>query len=218
METNILLAIALWLCPKQSSQIYETLNSLIIGINPLFEDAPRFEPHITITSQLSINSMSDVNTVLNSCVAALAGGPEMDIELTFNSLKINHKNSYFKKIYLSLLKTKNLASLATIIRELYVEFPNLQNQAEAKYAAQDWCNDIFDPHLSLVYTNLTHFDNALIRTIKTRVEDLLNTDTLSLEDDELLEYNVGWTNGALKIVRCEGPVEEWQVLGKVDIH
>lgn len=194
------------------------MNSLIIGINPLFENAPQFEPHITITSNLSINSISDVNTVLQSSLAAISGGSELDIDIKFNSLVINHKNSYFKKIYLSLIKSKNLAGLATIIRELYVEYPNLKNQAEAKYSAQDWCNDQFDPHLSLVYTNLNHFDNALIRTIKTRVEDLLDTDPLFFENGELLDYDLGWKNGVLKIVRCEGPVEEWQILGKVDIH
>lgn len=142
----------------------------------------------------------------------------MKLDITFSSLKINHKNSYFKKIYLSLIKSKNLAGLATIIRELYVELPKIKNEAEAKYSAQDWCNEQFDPHLSLVYTDLTHFDNALIRTIKTRVQDLLDTDTLHLDDGELLNYDLGWTNGVLKIVRCEGPVEEWDVLGKIDIH
>ncbi|CCH41666.1 2',3'-cyclic-nucleotide 3'-phosphodiesterase [Wickerhamomyces ciferrii] len=116
-------------------------------------------------------------------------------------------------------KTKTLAGLATIIRELYVEFPILQNQAKSKYASQDWCNNQFDPHLSLVYTDLKHFDNALIRTIKTRVEDLLDTDSITInEPGELLDYGIGWENGIFKIVRCEGPVEEWEILGQVDIH
>jgi len=162
--------------------------------------------------------MNDVHTVLNSCVAAVAATSDIQLNIKFNSLVINHKNSYFKKIYISIIKSKCLAGLATIIRELYVEYPQCQNQLKAKYNAQDWCNEIFDPHLSLVYTDLTHFDNALVRTIKTRVEDLLDTDSIRFEDGELLDYDLGWKNGVLKIVRCEGPVNEWEVLGSVDLH
>jgi 2',3'-cyclic-nucleotide 3'-phosphodiesterase len=215
--TNTTLGVALWLCPKPSSQIHETLNSLSRGLDPLFNDSARAEPHITITSQLAVNSQADVHTVLESAVAAL--GHTIDLHIKLTSLNINQKNHYFKKIYFGVEKTKNLVSFSTILREIYVEIPIRKNEAEAKYAAQDWARDSFDPHLSLIYTDMNHFDNALQKTITTRVEDYLGTGNIAVNSpDELDEYGLGWHGGVLKVINCEGPVREWQVLGTADIH
>lgn len=105
------------------------------------------------------------------------------------------------------------------MRELYVELPNRKNEAEAKYAAQDWAQQEFDPHVSLIYTDMTHFDMALQKTITTRVQDYLGTDSIYInEPDDLAEYAQGWHGGVLKIVNCEGPPREWEVLGTADIH
>lgn len=189
-----------------------------MSLNPLFQDSIEFEPHITITSQLAVNSMSDVNTVLSSCAAALKGGG-LELTIILSSLFINSKNSYFKKIYLDVDKSKNLTSLATIIRELFVILPATKDEENARKLAQEWGNSEFKPHLSLIYTNSNHFDSALIKTITTRVEDYLNIDGIRINElNDFNEFEIGWKNGVLKIVECEGPVNEWKVLGSIEIH
>lgn len=40
--------------------------------------------------------------------------------------------------------------------------------------AQEWCQNEFKPHLSLVYSGVYTINAALARTIRTRIEDLLN--------------------------------------------
>lgn len=205
------------MCPKPSSQIHETLSSLSTGLESICSDSTRVEPHITITSQLAVNSHADVRTVLACAIGALGSNIEIDVKLS--SLHIHEKNHYFKKVYFGVEKTKNLASFSTIIRELYVELPKSHNEAQAKYTAQDWEKDEFNPHLSLIYTNMTHIDNALQKTIITRVEDYFNTNSLQINtENELDKYSLGWNGGVLKIVNCEGPVNEWEILGTADIH
>lgn len=186
------------------------MTSLISSLSPLFPASPHFEPHITITSNLSINSQTDVTTVLKGCVAALK---EFEIDVYLDSVVINDKNSFFKKLFIGCKKTKNLVSFSEIIREMFVELPRVKDEEMAIDKAHDWSINEFDPHISLIYTDLTHFDNALIRTISTRISDYLNCDSYDLE-----ELRLGWNGGILKIVRCEGLVEDWQVLGSVDIH
>lgn len=164
-----------------------------------------------------MNSHADVRTVLESTIAALGDSLELDINIS--GLYLNHKNGYFKKVYLSVEKTKNLVSLATVIRELYVELPSRKDPQEARDAAETWAKEVFDPHVSLVYTSLAHFDTALVKTVKTRVEDYLNVMNIEVnQEGELQGYGYGWKGGVLKIVNCEGPVGEWEVLGSVDIH
>lgn len=211
------IGISLWLCPKPSSQIHETLSSLSTGLVSICSESSRVEPHITITSGLAINSHADVRTVLESAIAAL--GHEIRLHVKLTSLELQAKNHYFKKLFLRVEKSRNLVSFSTILRELYVELPTLKNEAEAKYSAQDWARDEFDPHVSLLYTNMSHFDNALQRTIVTRVEDYLGIGDIEPNTpNELDIYELGWTGGVLKIVNCEGPVSEWQILGTADIH
>lgn len=82
-----------------------------------------------------------------------------------------------------------------------------------------WSMEEFMPHLSLVYSSVYSIDSALERTIRTRIEDLLGV-TIG-EDSELKDGNhsLAWpSDGSLKLVRCEGPISEWEVLGSIDYH
>ncbi|KAH3679923.1 hypothetical protein WICMUC_000666 [Wickerhamomyces mucosus] len=206
----ILKGIALWLTPKKGTHISETLNSLSSGLRLLFLDSPEFEPHITITSQLKVENKNDVNKILGTCLAAL--GKDIKLNLYFKALVVNSKNPYFKKVHFAIQRNEYLVGLAMLIRELFV--------TEDKESAELWALEQFDPHCSLVYTNLSHFDSASIKTIKTRVEDLLNLSDISInqEDDLFKDLDIGWNGGMLKIVNCEGNVQDWEVLGAVDIH
>ncbi|KAH3673034.1 hypothetical protein WICPIJ_009920 [Wickerhamomyces pijperi] len=207
------MGVALWLCPKYESSVHETLTSLHSGLSLLFPGSPRFEPHITITSQLNCNTKDEVRMILGTSLAALKG---LSLNVVFNSLNIKEKNSFFKKIYIGVEREQTLTSLALLIREMFVEKDDESSTAQEK--AKEWALQQFEPHLSLVYTDLPHFDLATQRTIVTRVEDYLNLGNIEVNADDEVMKELGWTNGSLKVVRCEGPIEQWEVLGAIDIH
>ncbi|GMM33192.1 2',3'-cyclic-nucleotide 3'-phosphodiesterase [Saccharomycopsis crataegensis] len=310
------MGIALWLVPKSHSLFYESADSLIISLHTLFDNAPTFEPHITITSGIVINTPSDVAVLLNSALAAINSLNQIhqqrreeqqqqrkqmenqsDTSLNDNNTNISESSSenaisdqlilfdklefgkkYFQKVKLSVYPNPNLVSFARIIRELFVEAPGLKqrvlqqssslappsndrpkrskslskrvasnssalssatsesteggssttlsgeiNPADisslAMKAAERWSLEEFNPHLSLVYSNVYAIDSALERTIKTRVEDLLSV--LIDGDNRLVDdaANLYWPDdGCLKLVRCEGEVKDWEVLGSIDYH
>lgn len=89
-------------------------------------------------------------------------------------------------------------------------------QREAQEKASQWSVSEFDPHLSLVYSTLFPIDNALWRTIKTRIQDYLNID--NCDSNDLTDNGLGWDSGELKLVLCEGDVNDWVVLGSADLH
>lgn len=97
-----------------------------------------------------------------------------------------------------------------------VELDVLRIQQEAAVTAARWSGDEFDPHLSLVYSDIHPIDSALWRTIKTRVQDYLNID--NCESDDFDDYGMAWDGGVLKMVLCEGDVRDWVTLGSVDVH
>lgn len=249
------------------------------SLNTLFPNQPpKFEPHITITTNVDVNlvdlekTRDDVNKILSASVVALNSLPTNHSNLVTLG-KIDSQRKYFKKLYFQVKKDPNLVSLARIIREIFVITPQeieaenikinphlyttnskgntvrrkplkkhkrsassastaqsstvdidertkpieMQKvQAIAAAKAAEWSSSEFDPHISLVYSDLHPIDNALWRTIKTRVLDYLNVancDAEGLEDNGL-----GWDGGVLKLVLCEGDVNDWIVLGSVDLH
>lgn len=259
------MGVSLWLCPRENTPLYDKLTTLMSSLNTLFPEVPpKFEPHITITSNISIdldNPHDDVDNVLSASSTA------------FNSLPTNHSNlitlgrlqsqrKYFKKLYFQVTKDPNLISFTRIIRELFVILPakieledkrlnphlytkdsngriikrkplqkkkssdggviatkeldmaRLRN--EAAHEAAEWSINEFDPHLSLAYSDVYRIDNALWRTIKTRIKDYLNIDDCDAES--LTDNGLSWDGGVLKLVLTEGDVNDWIVLGRVDLH
>ncbi|CAI5755620.1 unnamed protein product [Candida verbasci] len=258
------LGVALWLCPKRNTQIYDKINTLQCSLNTLFPDQPpRFEPHITITTNIIIDlddpqiTRDDVDRILSASVVAIRSLPKNHENLIKLS-NIDSQRKLFKKLYFQVLRDPNLISFARIIRELFVIIPSdieKENQkqnphlytqdvngvtikrkpskkhkhkeeqlpikkfdtshieAAAAYKAAEWSQQEYDPHLSLVYSNLWPIDNALWRTIKTRISDNLNVESC----DDIINTGLGWDGGVLKLVLCEGDVNEWVTLGSVDI-
>lgn len=95
-----------------------------------------------------------------------------------------------------------------------VDIEKLQRESALK--AAEWSTGEFDPHLSLIYSEMYPIDSALWRTINTRVQDYLNVDKDDASD--LSNTGLGWDGGVLKLVLCEGDVNDWIVLGSVDLH
>lgn len=253
------------------------------SLNTLFPNkAPKFEPHITITTNVSVNlddpvkTRDDVNKILSASAVALNSLPQNHSNLVTLG-KIDSQRKFFKKLYFQVAKDPNLISFASIIRELFVITPQEIEQEDAKVnphlytkdsrgllvkrrklkknlhsrekstsdaslpstgskgsdvatkaldmnkiqaiaaaKASEWCIGEYDPHLSLVYSDLHPIDNALWRTIKTRVLDYLNVE--NCDSDDLVDNGLGWDGGVLKLILCEGDVNDWVELGSVDLH
>ncbi|ODV80106.1 2, 3 cyclic phosphodiesterase [Suhomyces tanzawaensis NRRL Y-17324] len=258
------LGVALWLCPKKNTQLYDKLGTLMSSLNTLFPgQPPRFEPHITITTNIQIDlehpdqARDDVDRILSASAVALNSLPKNHSNLVTLG-KIDSQRKFFKKLYFHVARDPNLVSFARIIRELFVILPSdieqeniKQNphlytkdshgntikrrklkkhrddpepkqfdtssiQLNATHKAAEWSSNEYDPHLSLVYSDIHPIDNALWRTIKTRVQDYLNID--NCDSEYLVDNGLGWDGGVLKLVLCEGDVNDWITLGSVDVH
>lgn len=260
------LGVALWLCPKKGTPLYDKLTTLNGSLNTLFPgQAPRFEPHVTITTNIAINlddndkTREEVDHILSASAIALRSLPQNHEKLVTLGA-VNSQRYRFKKLYLEVDRDPNLVSFARIIREIFVAVPQCKEkqnqqlnpqlytvdshgvavkrtpskklkrnsteatalkpiddelaQGEAAELAAKWSVEEFSPHVSLVYSSLHPIDNALWRTIKTRIQDFLNIPSC----DELRQHGFGWDGGVLKLVYCEGDVGDWIVLGSVDIH
>ncbi len=254
---------ALWLCPRKNTQLYEKLTTLMGSLGTLFPNPPRFEPHVTITTHISVNldnpgqTREDVDRILSASAAALALLPPNHTKLVTLG-RVALQRHYFKKLYFQVADDPNLMSFARVIHELFVLIPEEEERANqqanphlyttpadggapvrralsrkraeadaarpvdmaqvhavARARAAEW-GRAYDPHLSLVYNDLHPIDNALWRTIRTRILDYLNVDNCDAEG--LRDNGLGWDGGVLKLVWCEGAVADWVVLGSVDLH
>lgn len=246
--------------------MYDRLTTLMGSISTLFPgQPPRFDPHITITSNVSIdldNPHDDVDQVLSASAVALNSLPKNHANLITLG-RIDSQRKFFKKLYFQANTDPNLISFTRIIRELFVILPakiEQENQKEnphlytkdhhgnlvkknptkkdknhkidesiptkeldmnklkqeAALEAAEWSQNEFDPHLSLVYSDIYPIDSALWRTIKTRIQDYLNIEDCDAED--LFDNGLSWDRGVLKLVLTEGDVNDWIVLGSVDLH
>ncbi|KAG5420443.1 CPD1 [Candida metapsilosis] len=258
------MGVALWFCPRPNSQIHDKLTTLSSSINTLFPGSPpKFEPHITITTNVNVNlddpskTKDDVDKVLSACVVALQSLPKNHNNLVTIG-NINSQRKYFQKLYFEVVKDPNLVSFAQIMREVFViapadieaenqkqnphlyttdsngntirrrpskrhsrepstvkEFDTTEIQRRATYKAAEWAEKEYAPHISLVYSNIWPIDNALWITIKTRISDYLGIE--DVEQGNLHNHGLGWDSGVFKLVLCEGEVQDWVVLGSVDV-
>lgn len=209
------MSIALWYCPPQDSVSYELLKQLITSLQTLFPYSPVFEPHITLNTNLVCYDQDSVNQVLTACIAAmqpiLKQLKNNQPLISFNGLSIGKK--FFKKIVLDCDDNKYLISIQKIIQEMYVE-----EKCKGKP---------FTPHVSLLYSDINPISRAYVRIIRERLQDALDVKLMEknilIDDTQICwDFNkkpdLSWNvPGTFKIVKCEGPIETWEVLGKVDI-
>ncbi|CAL9729528.1 2',3'-cyclic-nucleotide 3'-phosphodiesterase [Monosporozyma unispora] len=214
------MSIALWYCPPSGSVAYEILSQLISSLQTMFPNSPLFEPHITIATQLLCIDKDARNQVLTSCVAAIQSinkelikNGKRDPLVSFKSCSIGKK--FFKKVTLDCNENKYLMSIAKIIQEMYSD-TELSDST-----------DSFHPHVSLLYSDVKPMSKAYSRIIQQRVQDTLDIelDEVEVNDENTqMSWDVNSKNviswnipGTFKIVNCEGPIEQWEVLGSVDV-
>ncbi|XBA49517.1 hypothetical protein SBP28_004065 [Candidozyma auris] len=100
-------------------------------------------------------------------------------------------------------------------QEVEVDMRKLQQ--ESAQQAAEWAVREYMPHLSLVYSDLHPIDNALWHTIRSRVSDYLGIDNCDSDEWNRTGNGISWDGGVLKLVLCEGDVNDWVVLGSVDV-
>ena len=223
--------------------LMRSLSTLFPGQPPKIEPHITITGDIQMNLEDSETSRDEVYRILSASVVAVNSLPKNHSNLiTLGNL--DSLRRYYKKLYFNVEKDPNLISFATIIRELFVELPKVtptSNNSEssttytttsgdttslqqdssnadpkqiAQERAQRWGNNDYDPYLCLVYSDIYPIDSALWRTVRTRVQDYLNINDVA----DILDHKLGWQNGELKLVLCEGEVHEWVVLGSVDLH
>lgn len=215
------MTIALWFCPQPGSSNYELLRQLISSLQTLFPTSVIFEPHITITTHLICEKPDDVNKILTSCVAAIRSieyqlrDPRGSPLVSFDSCSIG--KPFFKKVTLNCKDNRYLLGLERIMSEMY--------SSKSKDELSK-----FKPHASLLYSDVNPVSQAYIHMIEQRIEDALDLRLLQKEEtretnpDVQVEWkfdrqsSVGWNlPGTFKVVKCEGPIHEWEVLGRADV-
>lgn len=118
------------------------------------------------------------------------------------------KNNFFKSCVLEVdkISISVLLSMIKIINENIPEIPAVDL-------------DVFQPHISLCYTNSRTISNKEVQnTIEKRMRIYLNLNAFELD------WGVGMGSlykdkkiGRFYLVRCEGPVDTWEVLRSVDV-
>ncbi|KAL3230689.1 2',3'-cyclic-nucleotide 3'-phosphodiesterase [Nakaseomyces bracarensis] len=192
------MSIALWYCPSPGTVDYEVLKTLINSLKLLVPNTHEFEPHLTVVTHLNVKTKADVNKVLQSCYSCQKTVPRAHDLVQFENWSINRQ--FFKKIVLECKRDRYLLGMAQLMRELYVEIDDQKRRAE------HWALEEFKPHVSLMYSD-SEITKATQMVIRQRISD-----TLQLFGDGSSSC---WRT--FKVVNCEGPVEEWEVLGSITI-
>ncbi|CCH59618.1 hypothetical protein TBLA_0B08020 [Henningerozyma blattae CBS 6284] len=150
--------------------------------------------------------------------------------VSLNGCSIGKK--YFRKVVLECTPNKYLYSIAQIMRELYVERDTTITATNEVITARDkamkWLHEEFNPHVSLLYSDSYSISPAFVKVIQQRIEDSLDVELAAIDNTNNKNQIQSWSfdhipfqswglPGTFKIVRCEGPVEKWEVLGKADV-
>mgnify|MGYP003365225384 FL=1 len=219
---------ALWLQPKPGSPLSTVLKRTITGLAPVFEDAPIFEPHVTISTGIYVQSQNDVDIILDSMLVAAQSVDHFNTKFT----SLTYGSQYFRKVVFEVEPTAPLFSMARIAQEEFSLYPTLKKElikskhkkshkyvpspaeinelhVSASEKAAAWIKE-YKPHLSLVYSNMFPVTEAIRHTVNQRLIDVFGP--------QYTTRGIGWTGGQLALVNCEGPAEEWKVLGTRSIN
>ncbi|KAK9458398.1 2',3'-cyclic-nucleotide 3'-phosphodiesterase [Dipodascopsis uninucleata] len=200
MAGNNDLKYSLWLSPPDNSPLFRALQDLIDNIS---EDcfggaAPKFMPHVTLTSQISVELNPKEVVDHASKVISVS---DLRIEIA----DLDYGPIYTKKAFLRIKKTNGLLELAEDSRRVFTYLPTLDSAADAEDLAKEWIQFEYDPHISLVYWQEPDLDDD----VKSYIEDALK---------ELFANTQGsWNGGKVRLVDTSLPVDSWVVLAESDI-
>lgn len=129
---------SLWLLPPANHALNNVLPALIDKTSSQFGSPHRFLPHVTLTSEILPSRYgSDAQGWLDS----LNLDPGSDVRVNFEHL--GSEDFFFRKLYIKCEKDDGLRKLAKECRKQVEGFSD-----EKK--AEDWSNESYMPHLSLM--------------------------------------------------------------------
>lgn len=193
------MSIALWYCPSPGSVDHEVLETLIASLKLLVPNTHGFEPHLTVATHLRVQTQQDVSRVLQTCATCFGTVPRGHAVVRFEGWTTSR--AYFRRVALECARDRYLVGTAQLIRELYVEGDDLEQNHRQRNAAA-WAAEQFRPHVSLMYTD-SQITQAAERVIRQRIHDAAHL--------------AGSSWRTFKVVACEGPVEHWRVLGTLTV-
>jgi 2',3'-cyclic-nucleotide 3'-phosphodiesterase len=174
------LGMSLWLLPPTTYKPLAALTNLTTSSFPTssnFPNSPSFMPHITLTSSIPAPS-TPLLPSLNLDSIALP---------TVKYGELIHGNTYFKYIYLRVQKSESLVALAKHVRG--IALPD----------AKEFDEELYDPHLSLVYSNE-------ILTEK-KIEFVAWKTSMAIGSSQ------GWSGGRVALVDTRSTnVEDWKIV------
>jgi len=190
---------SLWLVPT-SNQIVKLKR--VMQIKSATAKSPSsyvdFDPHVTLATVPSTTSLSDLQAAIPHKQNALP--------VSFKSVDVGEK--YFMSVYATVHESEGLAKLRSHLRATLGEstVPPI-------------------PHLSLYYIDNADRDERLsvAEALKSSGRVVNRVGGVSLNCAESVEQGTeedlleGLDGEAVWIVKCEGPVPEWEVLQKIKL-
>ena len=197
----------MWLVPPKGSQVEEILSRLITTIIPQhfpeLKSPPRFLPHLTLTSEIPEEALSNgPQQWLDNLPLAL------DVPyVTFVSLDVDEP--FFRKLTLQVRK-HNLYDLPTQIRTAAVE------RGDAA-VAEHWAEEVYAPHVSLLYADLGIGEEKRREILHDLDEAEISLGEEGAFQGQENKGHNGWIGGRLLLVSTWKDLEKWAVIAERDL-
>ena len=191
--------------PPKGSQIDLLLSRLIIGIVPQrfpeLTSPVDFSPHLTLTSDIPKEVVeTEPQTWLDSLPLNLTKPPMVK----FQSLDVG--DIFFKKLTLSAL-LEPLHDVATQMRAA-------ANEGGDALAAERWARDVYAPHVSLLYADLSVHEGTRLAILKSLAEAGIQLEAESgLHEKKQAGFD-GWTGGSIILVPTWKDVGDWSPIAE----
>ncbi|KAF1841111.1 2',3'-cyclic-nucleotide 3'-phosphodiesterase [Cucurbitaria berberidis CBS 394.84] len=185
---------SLWLLPPASHPLNNLLTTLIDKTSFHFTSPHRFLPHVTLTSEIYPSAYgSDPQEWLDSL------NIEFGTEIAVEFKKLNSEDVFVRKLYIK-CKKDDLRLLALRCRQQVKGF----EQAEK---AEEWVNELYTPHLSLLYHDCPRIDTEGLSQAGEFAQDL----GISVNGQGKLG---SWKGGRVVLVQTDKPIHEWKPIAE----
>ncbi|KAK4699729.1 2',3'-cyclic-nucleotide 3'-phosphodiesterase, partial [Phenoliferia sp. Uapishka_3] len=192
---------ALWLIPPATSLASTSLSSLINSLAST-HSTPQFAPHVTLLTGFSFDPSTTLSQFSQAIKSASLSSP---LRLDFDGLGTKTtptQRNYFQYLF-AVINPENeeLMKLRKAVREALL--------TEEQLGVAD---DYF-PHLSLMYGDDTESRNVgrIIEGLEKREVKRGRASGWEINGVEVVEVE------EVLLVRCEGPPEDWEVIGRLAI-
>lgn len=186
--------VALWLVPSDSS-VDTALSAHIDHLSQKYA-TPRFSPHVTLLTGISIEIPRDVilAAMESSVIQWRAGKHETNLTLNYAGLGSKAaEGNFFQYLFVKIDPSNALlAALRAAVRRVCL--PSLAPET-----------DDYFPHLSLMYGKDDENRNA---------KEIIG----ELEEEEGAVWTVGsFAAAEILLIRAEGPPKVWEVMGRFSL-